>query len=898
MDRDKEQAGEDTSPTDADLKPPIDPTATDRIRIKVSKPSRNGPGDSGVRPNPSAPANMPATSPVRVPPPDSPVRPEELAALQPDDAPLVVAVSNGHGTNGATTNGHKAEANAAPVPDKLLPLNLADNDASRSAAMTATDDFFTLIPDGDGSSTLYRDTLPHDMGDASKTAPLDRRRHVAFTRSLTRETLHSAAAAPDVLEPEPAQLQTSPDTLFRRFTTWVLGDPIKTENIQHERVDRLRALAILSSDALSSVAYGTEASLAVLLTAGVVSMGVNIFIGLAIVLLLSVVAFSYRQTISRYPGGGGSYIVAKDNLNEHFGLIAAASLLIDYVLTVSVSVSAGVDALISAFRVLEPYSVLIGLFLIGVIMVVNIRGVRESGNVFMIPTYLFVSSFLLMILVGVVNALLHGGLFTQGHLPFQVNPPSSIPGLHTIPLTPLLILTAFASGCSAMTGTEAISDAVPIFKGKSPPEQARNASSTLVIMASLLGIMYFGTTYIAWRFGFQAQAGSHPTLISLMAGTFFSGYWGWFYYIFQFATTLILVLAANTSFADFPRLSYFLARDEYLPHIFKIQGDRLAFNTGIIVLGILSGALLWIFNGNTDALLNLYALGVFMAFTLSQSSMVKRWLTRKEEGWKHGLPISAFGAFVTFVVTIIIAVTKFDRGAWVVVILIPSLYLMFRTIHGHYQRMNTEVSVLSNGQEQVNRNHLVVVPISGINTIALRGLFYAKSLSPNIIAVHVLTTTSMTQPHELEDAERQLRDHWHELLHSEAWKHQPTPNFEDFAEEGDAEEPEDDRIIGPINGHPKLVVIHAPDRSMVVWILRLIDTLAANHPNDHITVVLPEFVPNHFYEWVLHNQVALRLKWGLLRRTRIVTSNVPYQVAHAPHSAEKVVDAAGIAAHD
>ncbi len=897
MDKDKEPIGDETSSSDADPKPPIDPTAADRIRIKVSKPTRNGPGDSGVRPNPVAPTTSPALPPVRIPASDSPVHPEEIAALEADEAPMVVPTTNGHAHHGSTTNGHKAGANAVRDPDKLVPLNRADKAGERPAEGSAADDFFTLIPQADGSSTLYRDTMPQDAADVATVTPLDRRRHVAYTRSLTRETLHPTATAPDVLEPEPTQLQTSPETWFRRFTTWVLGDPIKTENIQHERVDRLRALAILSSDALSSVAYGTEASLAVLLTAGVASMGVNIFIGLAIVLLLSVVAFSYRQTISRYPGGGGSYIVAKDNLNEHFGLIAAASLLIDYVLTVSVSVSAGVDALISAFRVLEPYSVFIGLVLIGFIMLVNIRGVRESGNVFMIPTYLFVGSFLLMILVGVINALFHGGLLAQGHLPFQVNPPSSIPGQHTIPLTPLLILTAFASGCSAMTGTEAISDAVPIFKGKSPPEQARNASSTLVIMASLLGIMYFGTTYIAWRFGFQAQAGSHPTLISLMAGTFFSGYWGWFYYIFQFATTLILVLAANTSFADFPRLSYFLARDEYLPHIFKIQGDRLAFNTGIIVLGILSGALLWIFNGNTDSLLNLYALGVFMAFTLSQSSMVKRWITRQEEGWKHGLPISAFGAFVTFVVTIIIAVTKFDRGAWVVVVLIPSLYLMFQTIHRHYKRMNSEVSVVSTGQEQVKRNHLVVVPIAGINTIALRGLFYAKSLSPNIIAVHVLTTTSMTQPQELENAERQLRSQWHELLHSEVWKKQPTPNFEDFADESGAEEPEDDRIIGPINGHPKLVVIHAPDRSMVVWILRLIDTLAANHPNDHLTVVLPEFVPNHFYEWVLHNQVALRLKWGLLRRTRIVTSNVPYQVAHAQHSTAHVEGAGEFAAH-
>ncbi|MBF6592039.1 MAG: APC family permease, partial [Ktedonobacterales bacterium] len=347
------------------------------------------------------------------------------------------------------------------------------------------------------------------------------------------------------------EMEQRPLALGRRLREFFIGTPIPTEHALHERIGKLKALAVLSSDALSSVAYGTEASLAVLATAGLATLSRNLAIGLIVVALLAIVAFSYRQTIYHYPNGGGSYIVAKDNLNVHFGLVAAAALLIDYVLTVSVSVSAGVDALTSAYPGLVAYNVSIGVLLVFIILVINLRGVRESGSIFAAPTYVFVASFLLMVLVGASRALTHGGLLHA--LPPQ---PTNIP--LTDHLTIFLVLTAFASGCSAMTGTEAISNGVPIFK----PRQEKNAAATLIWMAVLLGVMYAGTTYLAWRYGITPQRNSNPTVDSQLATIFFTGGFRWFYYVFQFATMLILVLAANTSFADFPRLSSILARDD------------------------------------------------------------------------------------------------------------------------------------------------------------------------------------------------------------------------------------------------------------------------------------------------------------------------------------------------
>ncbi len=664
-----------------------------------------------------------------------------------------------------------------------------------------------------------------------------------------------------------AAIESGEMTLPQRIKKLLIGSPIPTEEAIHERIGKFKALAVLSSDALSSVAYGTEASLAVLATAGVATLQHNLLLGISIVVLLAIVAFSYRQTIFHYPNGGGSYIVARDNLNVHFGLIAAAALLIDYILTVSVSVSAGVDNLLSAFPQIPTalalggwslsIRIVLGLALIVLIVLVNLRGVRESGTIFAAPTYLFVASFLLMIGVGLVRAILAGGLF-------HAMPPAPYPAgtdfRPTEQLSFFLILTAFASGCSAMTGVEAISNGVPIFK----PRAEKNAAQTLTMMAVLLGVMYVGTTYLAWRFGLVPNQEQHPTLIAQMAHLFFTGWFGWFFYVFQIATTLILVLAANTSFSDFPRLASILARDQFLPHVFGMQGDRLAFNTGIIVLGIFSSTLLAIFTGNTDALINLYAVGVFAAFTMSQLGMVRRWLRRREPGWHAGLPINALGAVATAVVTAIIAIAKFDHGAWVVVILIPIIYGVFRAIHRHYARIKRSVAEIPVRRPGELR-HIMVVPIASLDNLARRGLAYARSLTPLVIAVHVAIDD--------QDAAT-VTQQWHDLVKGGRFL-RGGPIAEDNAPDDDNVSSHKEEITGP-----ELVIIDSPYRALTRPILNYIDMLQRKYPDDIITVVLPEFVITNVWEALLHNQTAFLLKWRLLGRPQIATTNVPYHFMH------------------
>ena len=682
---------------------------------------------------------------------------------------------------------------------------------------------------------------------------------VRYVRRIVPDVVETAAD--DTVEMSATDLAPAHMPALRRLRAALIGTPIPTEQAMHERIGRFKALAILSSDALSSVAYGTEASLAVLVAAGAASLGYNLALGAVVVVLLAIVASSYRQTIFHYPNGGGSYVVAKENLNVHFGLVAAAALLIDYVLTVSVSVSAGVDALTSAFPGLAPSAVALGVTLIILMVLVNLRGVRESGAIFAAPTYLFVASFLVMLGLGLAHALTHGGLL-------QAVPaaPSNIP--LTAHLSVFLLLTAFASGCSAMTGTEAISNSVPIFQAP----QSRNAARTLTTMAALLGVMYGGTTFLAWRFGITPQMNSTPTLISQMASLFFTGWLGWFYYVFQFATMLILVLAANTSFAGFPRLSSILARDDYLPHLFTSQGDRLAFSAGIMVLGVLAAVLLVVFNGNTDALINLYSLGVFTAFTLSQSGMVRRWRRTREPGWQRGLAINALGAVATGIVTVVIAVSKFDRGAWVVVVLVPLIYLLFWAIQRHYARVRLEVSRVPVRRPETAARHLVVVPIAGINNLAKRGLAYARSLSPYVLAVYVSTT-----PEEA----AQVRTDWEHLVHDEGFLVTGPPA--EPVDEEDAAEGGIKTCVGPISG-PELVLIDSPYRELTTPVIHFIDKLQRSAPDDLITVVLPEFVISNLWEAILHNQTALRLKLALWRRSQIVTANVPYTPRRAARS--------------
>ena len=419
----------------------------------------------------------------------------------------------------------------------------------------------------------------------------------------------------------------------------LIGAPIASDRAEHERLTKFKALAVLSSDAISSVAYATEAILITLVAAGSGNLGFTLPISFAIVTLLAIVALSYRQTIPAYPNGGGSYIVAKDNLGTLPGLVAAASLLIDYVLTVSVSVSSGVQSLASLFPNLSPYVVLIDVALVVVVTVVNLRGVRESGSIFSIPTYIFIGSALLLILVGLFKS------FIILHHPVvgQFGPVKALE-----PLSLFLILKSFAAGCSAMTGVEAISNGVPAFK---KPE-TRNARATLTWMAVILGTLFIGITLLATSYHIEANAQGNPTVIAQIASQVFTGPLTFMYPVFIFATLLILTLAANTSYSDFPRLASLLARDNFLPHQFAFRGDRLAFSTGIIFLAVMASLLLIVFKGDTTLLINLYAIGVFSSFTLSQTGMVRHWwrLRGQQKGWRRSMIINGLGAVTTLLV--------------------------------------------------------------------------------------------------------------------------------------------------------------------------------------------------------------------------------------------------------
>ncbi len=629
--------------------------------------------------------------------------------------------------------------------------------------------------------------------------------------------------ATDVAEPP----RGTGRVLYRLKRT-LIGAPIANSQAENERLTRFKALAVLSSDAISSVAYATEACLLILLGAGSHSLGNVLPISIAIIALLAIVAISYRQTIPAYPNGGGSYIVAKDNLGTLPGLIAAASLLIDYVLTVSVSVASGVLNFAALFNgAIDHYVVLIDVILVVLITIVNLRGVRESGSVFSIPTYFFIFSAFALIIVGLFKG------YVLQHQPFMASFPVS-PVAE--PLTFFLILRAFASGCSAMTGVEAISNGVPAFR---KPE-TRNAAATLTAMALILGLLFAGITLLTLTYAssvYLDPTGTH-TLVSQLSRLVFSGPLSFMFYLFQIATLLILTLAANTSYADFPRLASLLARDNFMPHQFAFRGDRLAFSTGIIVLAILASSLLMIFEGNVSHLIDLYAVGVFMSFTLSQSGMVRHWwrLRGRERGWQRRMVINGMGATATFIVALIIAVTKFMSGAWIVVILIPLLVLMFIGIHAHYMRVERERTT-NIPSKPADIQHLFVVPIAGMDRVSVQSLAYARSISRHVIAVHVAI--------DAEDAHR-VRETWQHWQHNLA---------SDEATE--------------------LVIIESPYRSMARPLLNYIDTVHELYPEYTLTVLLPEFIVAHLWEHFLHNQTALQLKAALLFRPGIVVTSVP-----------------------
>jgi amino acid transporter len=675
-------------------------------------------------------------------------------------------------------------------------------------------------------------------------------------------------------------------TSFKRL---FVGRALRTEQAAHERLTKKTALAVFSSDALSSTAYATEEILLVLAVAAAFGQAsafryvVPISIGIAA--LLVIVAISYRQTIHAYPSGGGAYIVAKDNLGTYPGLAAGASLLVDYVLTVSVSIVAGVAAITSAAQGtrlawLNEHKVILGLIFITFIALANLRGVRESGALFATPTYAFLCAFLFMIGYGIIHYLAHGGAA-------PVPSPDDLKlaeGYSVQPLTTFLLLGAFSNGCAALTGIEAISNGVPAFK---QPE-ARNASTTLAWMALLLTTMFLGTSILAYLYGVHPH--ESETVISQFARIMFSGTMGWFYYVVQATTAAILVLAANTSFADFPRLASLLARDRFLPRQFANRGDKLVFSNGIIILAVFSSLLVIAFGGDTSRLIPLYAVGVFLSFTLSQCGMVRHWLRERAGGqtnarapedappgkpllshgddgqeplpdaqlmvdeeethkhlavidevtnashWKKSIIINGIGAVATSVVLVVFVVTKFIHGAWIVVLVIPLLVLLFRAIHNHYVRVAKQLS--TEGLEQLRPiRHTVVVPVSGIHRGVICALQYARSIAPDhVTAVYVDFD---------EEATRKLREKW-------------------------------DQWGSGIN----LVVLKSPYRSLVRPLLRYIDRIERQHDDDFVTVVLPEFVPARWWHQLLHNQSSLLLKGSLLFKKGVIVTSVPYHLQH------------------
>jgi amino acid transporter len=598
----------------------------------------------------------------------------------------------------------------------------------------------------------------------------------------------------------------------------LVGEPIPSHLAHHERLSRVTGLAVLSSDALSSVAYATDFILATLVVAGVGAFVYAIPISLVIATLLAIVAFSYRQTIHAYPTGGGAYIVAKENIGPTAGLIAAASLLVDYTLTVAVSISAGVLAITSAFPGLEPYRVEICLGFLALLTLGNLRGIRESGNIFAVPTYFFVVSIALLLGAGLYRYLIGGIVPVDAVLP---------PGAGQTPLTTLLLLTAFANGCTAMTGVEAVSNGVPAFR---PPE-AKNASATLVAMATLAIVMFVGITVLAHAY--QVVPNSAESGISQLGRAVFGGT-NLLYYLLQAGTTLILVLAANTAYADFPRLASIVARDRYLPRQFMNQGDRLAFSNGILVLSLFAAILIVAFRGDTQSLLPLYMIGVFVSFTLSQAGMVIHWRKTKEPGWKTSAMINGFGALVTGVVLIIVAVTKTLEGAWIVLLLIPTIVAFFKATHRHYDHVASELTL--RGYEPHRRLHnTVLVPIGGLQRAVVEALRYAETLSDDVRAIYVDVNPAQTE---------QLQREW------TAW-----------------------------GGGVELVVLPSPYRSLMEPLLEYIEQAAEEKSSDYVTVILPEFVPKRWWQHLYHNQTSLLIKGALLFRPNIVVTSVPFHLS-------------------
>ena len=603
--------------------------------------------------------------------------------------------------------------------------------------------------------------------------------------------------------------------MMKKWKRWIVGPPLSNEMMHSERIPKWKALAVLSSDALSSVAYATEEVLIPLAAFAGAAVSYSIPIAIAVAFLLLVVTISYRQTIEAYPGGGGAYTVARENIGVNAGLVAGAALLIDYVLTVSVSVAAGIENFAAAFPMLGPHKEALDIAVIILVMFFNLRGLRESANIFALPTYLFIFSFLIMIGAGAYQ-LLSGQVTAVAPLVHESYP--------AIPV--FLLLRAFSSGCSALTGIEAISNGIPIFKA---PAQ-RNAKITMAWMSIILGGLFLAITALAHGFGIMPEEGQ--TTVSLLAQKIFGH--GTFYYLVQASTTLILILAANTSYADFPRLASLLAKDRYLPRQLASLGDRLVFSNGIAGLSLAAILLIALFKGDTHHLIPLYAVGVFLSFTLSQSGMIIHHLSHRQKGWRVALSFNALGAVTTFAVLLVIGTSKFKAGAWMVILLIPLLVLLFRQIRRHYDFVAECLQRPLRSHEVKPLKHTAIVPLSGLHQGVMDSLSYAMSISSDVRACYVEINP---------EAGDRMRAEWNEAV--------PTV---------------------------PLTVLASPFRSVMAPMLKYIHRVSRGNEHNLVTVIIPEFITKRWYHQVLHNQTAILLNLALRNRPNIVVTTVRYHL--------------------
>ena len=619
---------------------------------------------------------------------------------------------------------------------------------------------------------------------------------------------------------------------YKRLKHFLFGRPLPSERLEHERLNKKTALAVLSSDAISSVAYATDQILIVLAVLGTAAaVHDSVPISAVIVGLLGLVGLSYRQTIFAYPNGGGSYTVAKENLGTGPGLVAAAALLTDYIMTVAVSIAGGIAAITSAYHSLIPHTVLLCVLSIALLAIVNLRGVRESGLAFSVPTYVFVLMMVALIVYGGYRAMTGAG---PAGLDGVVKVDAVSAQQHGLLSAPTgfalayLLIRGFAEGCAAMTGTEAISNGVMAFR---QPAQ-KNAAITLGLMVTILAAFFLGTSLLARHYAVMPTV--TDTVLSQLADHVFGR--GAFYYVFQYSTFAILVLAANTAFADFPRLSGILANDGYMPRQLAARGDRLAFSNGIIALGVIAGIIVALFLGQTNALIPLYAVGVFVCFTLSQAGMVMHWLRSRAPGWRWKAALNGIGAAATGIVSIIQVVTKFVEGAWIVVLIIPLIILLLRKIHGHYAQFAAEVEF--KGQSPIApMHHTVVVPVNGITKAAAGALVYATAISDEVVAVYI----------EVDP--------------------RATPKMSADWEEWDIGVP--------------LVVIPSPYRSVLRPLVEYVESLRLVMPGELVTVVVPQIVPKRWWEHLLHNKTAFYIRTAFLFKPNVVVTTVPFLLGHA-----------------